>query len=572
MSQSAVLFVTSLFFVVGHSRRYTMADTNAHHLALLADDFLQHYFDFYPSHARLLGLHEYDGRMTDLSPQSVEHWVYTLHHYQEWLAKIDPTHLGRLEWFDYQLLRWQINAEWWQWTTLRDHERNPIFYVDETIDDYVKRDYAPLEERAQSLAAYLGHIPRHMDAARIHLSRGAVPRILIEESIPIYEGMITFLTTSLDEAFGKSSLPPAIIGKLWRARDAATTAIRDFLAFLQHDLLPNAQESFAIGTEHFLNMLRYNELINLSLDELLALGERDLANNQAAIARVAAQIDPSLSVQEHMKRLGSNHPPQELLLSSTRSLLNDLKDFVKSRDLVTMNGNVVCRVEETPPFARWAFAMMDTAGPFEQVATDSFYYVTLPDPNWSPEEVQGWLTKFDTATLTSVSVHEAFPGHFVHFNNTRNAPTHLAKVFRSYSHFESWAHYVEQMMLEEGYGRGDLRLQMAQLSEALVRNCRFVCGIKMHTQGMTLQEATRFFMENGYMDEVTARNEARRGTHDTGYINYTLGKILLLQLREEYKQAQGDNFSLKTFHDKYIGYGSPPIPLLREMLVPTRSC
>jgi uncharacterized protein (DUF885 family) len=182
--------------------------------------------------------------------------------------------------------------------------------------------------------------------------------------------------------------------------------------------------------------------------------------------------------------------------------------------------------------------------------------------------VEGWLTKFDYATLTDVSIHEAYPGHYVHFSNVRNAPTRLAKVSATYTHYESWAHYVEQMMLEQGYGNGDLRLRMAQLAEALVRNCRYVCAIKMHTQGMSVDEATRFFEEHAYMDPVTANKEARRGTHDPGYLNYTLGKLMLLKLLDDYKAAHGDAFVLKQFHDEYIGYGSPPIPILRTMLLP----
>jgi uncharacterized protein (DUF885 family) len=201
------------------------------------------------------------------------------------------------------------------------------------------------------------------------------------------------------------------------------------------------------------------------------------------------------------------------------------------------------------------------------VATEAFYYVTLPEPDWSPEKIEGWLTKFDYATMTGVSIHEAYPGHFVHFMQVPHAPTKLAKTFDTYSHYESWAHYCEEMMLEQGYGNGNLQLRLAQLGEALVRNCRYICAIKMHTQGMGVEEATRFFMDNAYMDEVTATKEARRGTHDPGYINYTLGKLLLRQLRDDYRAFHGANFSLKRFHDEYIGYGSPPIPILRKMML-----
>jgi uncharacterized protein (DUF885 family) len=249
-------------------------------------------------------------------------------------------------------------------------------------------------------------------------------------------------------------------------------------------------------------------------------------------------------------------------------MLENLRSFLIERDLVTIPNNVHCLVEETPPYERWAFAMMDTAGPFEQEATESFYYVTLPEPDWPPDEIEAWMTRFDYATMTGTSIHEAYPGHYVHYLRMHQAPTRLSRVFDTYSHSESWAHYAEQMMLEQGFGNGDLSLQMAQLGDALVRNCRYICAIKMHTQGMSIDEATTFFVQNACMDRLTASREAQRGTHEPGYINYTLGKLMLLKLLDDYKAAMGQQFSLKQFHDTYIGYGSPPIPLLRKMMLP----
>jgi uncharacterized protein (DUF885 family) len=545
-----------------------MTNNHVPQLALLVDDYLRDFFAFYPVSASMLGLHEYDGQITDMSKASLALRIEALHDYQKRLHNIERPSLDKLAGFDYDLLQWRIAAELWHWTERQDYTRNPMVYADDMmVDTYIKRNYAPLGVRAEALTRHLNQIPTAMDSARENLV-SPIPRLLIEESLPVFAGLVVFLQESLPVTFSEESLPTALYADLRAACEQAITAIEQFIHYVTYDLLPQAQDDFALGAEQFSAMLRYGELIDMPLDQLLAYGQADLERNKAAIIALAASIDPHKSVHEHMHMLGRDHPTTENLLDETRRLLDDLRQFLVERDLVTLPQTGTCLVAETPPFARWAFAMMDTAGPFEQVATESFYYVTLPEPDWSPEVVEGWLTKFDYATMTGVSIHEAYPGHYVHFMRVREAPTRLAKTVDTYTHYESWAHYVEQMMLDEGYGDGDVRLRLSQLAEALVRNCRYICAIKMHTQGMGVAEATRFFMYHAYMDEVTATKEARRGTHDPGYICYTLGKLLLLKLREDVQAAQGDAFSLKQFHDEYIGYGSPPIPILRSLLLP----
>jgi uncharacterized protein (DUF885 family) len=546
-----------------------MADDQTRQVQALAEAFLQDYCAFYPINASIQGLHEYDGRINDLRIETIHAWIDSLHSYRGRLNTIQPATLDRLAWFDYALLCWRVDAELWNWAEYREYERNPMLYTENaTVDYYVQRNYAPLEERAQALTRHLRQIPQAMEVARQNLGDRVAP-ILIEESVPVFEGLITFLNESLAETFQPDTLSPPTEAALWAARDEAAHAIDDLVIYLRDTLYPRVHNTFAIGAEQFSRMLAYNEQITIPLDQLLAAGEADLLRNKQALEEVAARIDASKTVREHMAALGRNHPPADRLLEEVRTMLEDLRTFVIERDLVTVPNEVHCLVEETPPFARWAFAMMDTTGPFEEVATESFYYITLPEPDWPPEKVEGWLTKFDYAKMTGVSIHEAYPGHYIHFMHVRHAPTRLARAFETYSHFESWAHYSEEMMLDQGYGNGDLRLRMAQLSEALVRNCRYLCAIKMHTQGMSIDEATRFFIDHAYMDEVPARKEARRGTHDPGYINYSLGKFLLRKLLNDYKEAYGESFSLKQFHDAYIGHGSPPIPMLRTLMLPS---
>lgn len=549
-------------------------------LERLVDDFLHAYFAFYPTNAASLGLHEYDGRLPDLRAEAISARIEALHTYRRRLAALDPAAFAgpqrRAQQLDYGLLHWRIEAELWSWLAEREHQRNPIFYAYHAIvDGYVKRNYAPPEARLAALTAHLHQLPEAMATARQNLDQH-LPRPLVEEALRIFQGLIAFFGIDLPLAIGVppaparhtgAPFPPSLVAQFWAARDKAIVALRAFHSYLHDDALPASHNSFALGAERFAGMLRYNELVTLPLDQLLSLGTADLARNQAALVALATRRAPHQSVAQQVRALGRQHPSVDRVLDETRLMLDDLRRFIRARDLVTLPTEERCAVQATPSFARWAFAMMDSAGPFETAAAESFYYLTLPDTSWPQEHIEGWLSKFDYATLLATSIHEAYPGHYVHFLHIRQAPSRLAKAFWSYAHVESWAHYAEQMMLDEGYGSDDPDLRMAQLLEALVRNCRFICAIRMHVYGMGIAEATRFFMQHAYLDEVMASEEARRGTHDPGYLNYTLGKLMLLKLREDYRAAH-PAFSLRRFHDAYIGHGAPPVPLLRALLLP----
>jgi len=228
-----------------------------------------------------------------------------------------------------------------------------------------------------------------------------------------------------------------------------------------------------------------------------------------------------------------------------------------------------CQVTETPAYMRYAFAAMDSAGALETQATESFYYVTPVEPSWTPVQKEEWLSNFNYDTLKIISIHEVYPGHFVHHLHNkygRNLPL-VNRVATSYAFTEGWAHYTEEMVLDTDYAKGQPKLQLTQLLEALVRNCRYLCSIRMHTQGMTVDQATRFFMENAFMGELPARREALRGTFDPGYLNYTLGKLMIKKLARDYRQEKAGAFSLKEFHDRLLSYGAPALPLVREVML-----
>jgi len=316
-------------------------------------------------------------------------------------------------------------------------------------------------------------------------------------------------------------------------------------------------------------MLATGEGVDLPLTDLVAIGQANLEDNLQELTAVASAIAPGREVREVVAQISSSHPTADNLIPETQDMLEGLRRVLIDLDLVSIPAEDRCQVMETPAYLRYAFAAMDSPGSLESKATEAFYYLTPVEPHWTPEQQEEWLANFNYDTLRMVSIHEVYPGHYVHFlHNRYGRPLNLVnRVATSYAFTEGWAHYAEEMMLETDYGRGQPALRLTQLLEALVRNCRYLCSLGMHTQGMSVDEATRFFMDHAYMGELPARREALRGTFDPGYLNYTLGKLMILKLRSDYRREQGAGYSLKGFHDRLLSYGAPPLPLVRQVML-----
>ncbi len=531
-------------------------------LAHLADEYLRALYETYPPHAASLGLHEYDGRVQDYSDAARADRVSALSSMAARLSAVDASGLDRDDSHDYTLLRLAVEEEVFDLTSLRETEFNPMAFSGSLdVSGYVKRSYAPLADRVARLNEHLRQFATVLTAARTQLRR-PVPAPILDASLETYDGLVQFHEQDLPAA--AQEVGP---GPLWtdfeRANDAALAALRAFVGYLRGDLRRHATEAFAIGEARFETMLRLGEMVDVPLDRLRDIGRADLERNRARLEAAAARLGPGTPVADVIRRLSRDHPAAPQLVPEAARVLEEIRTFVVTSGVVSIASDVRCRVEPTPPFARWAFAMMDTAGPFE-VAPESFYYVTPPDPAWTPEATEEWLSKFDYATLRDVGIHEAYPGHYVHFLAIRDVPRRLRQVLTSYSYVEGWAHYCEEMMLEAGYRDGDDRLRVAQLSEALLRNVRFDVAIGMHARGMTVAEATRRFVEDAFLEPLPAEKEAVRGTFDPGYLNYTLGKLMLLKLRDDLRAAQGPAFTLRGFHDGLLSLGAPPIPLARQ--------
>ena len=544
----------------------------------LAERLVKEHWDFYPTSGSRIGRHEYDGQLPDLSPHRITRRVEELRRglaQLSGLADGNGNGKGPEEWLTHRLLELFLRRELFNLEEMRPLENNPMRQVGYlNMGGYVMRDYAPLVDRLRSATQALEQAPDFLQVIDGAL-RAELSRPVLEMSIESYRGMARFYRVDLDQSgnnAGDEVGDTETLAKFDRARERAAQALDSFVARLEERLgrLPDGVEGdFAIGPQLYSDMLAYGEGVTAPLRDIIALGQANLERNLERLAEAAAAVGPGRSIGDIVGEIGRNHPAAEALIPETRAMLEDIRQSLLDFDIISLPSEDRCQVIETPTYMRYAFAAMDSPGSLETRATESFYYVTPVEETWTATQAEEWLTNFNYDTLRIVSIHEVYPGHFVHhLHNSYGRPLPLVnRVASSYAFTEGWAHYTEEMMLETDYARGQSALQVTQLLEALVRNCRYLCALGMHTQGMTLDEATRFFMDNAYMEELPARREALRGTFDPGYLNYTLGKLMILKLREDYRREKGSAYSLKGFHDKLLSYGAPPLPLLREVML-----
>lgn len=533
----------------------------------LSERLIGEHWDFYPTAGSRIGRHEYDGRLPDLSPAQLTHREREL---REGLAELQSLETGALtasERMSYRMMELFLKRELFTFKEMRPLENNPMRQSGFlNMSGYMLRDYAPLEDRLRSAATALRQVPDFLDTLDRALAESLSSHI-VDMSVESYAGMARFYRVDLAPA-AQSVTDPEIAREFNSALTAAAASLDGFVERLKARAR-QGEEGFAIGPQLFAGMLATGEGLETSLSEIAAVGEANLADNLTRIKEVAETISPGETVAAIVDDIGRNHPTAQSLIGDTRDLLEAIRQALIDFDVISVPSEDRCQVIETPTYMRYAFAAMDSAGALETKATESFYYVTPVEEDWSVTQREEWLSNFNYETLKVISVHEVYPGHFVHNLHNRygrNLPL-INRAATSYAFSEGWAHYTEQMMVETEYGAGQASLLLTQLLEALVRNCRYVCSIRMHTGGMTVDEATRFFMENAYMGELPARREALRGTFDPGYLNYTLGKLMILKLREDYRRKQGEGYSLREFHDRLLSFGGPPLPLVREAML-----
>jgi uncharacterized protein (DUF885 family) len=560
------------------------AETEDGEYEAVAEEYIKGYLGAHPLEGTALGLHEYDGKITDYSRLALDAEVSRLRRFDDRLSKFDRSKLSPRQYIDLRILQAAVKKDLFEMQEMSVFERNPIVYARAAdVNVYIKRNFAPLEDRVRSLVAIESQIPNILIAARTNLN-DVVPKPYVELAIQIAKGSVDFLKKDLVAAVGNLKDEQLRVA-FHEANRKAANALNDYAAWLEREKLPKASLDFALGEEKFRRFLAQTELVDLPTQKILEIGMAQLKAEQEAFAEAAKKIDPNKSPIEVFKQTQSEHPTPQNLIPDIAKDLDKIRKYVLTRRLVSIPSDVRAKVKETPQYLRaTSFASMDTPGPFEKRANEAYYYVTPTENDWPEKQKEEWLTAFNYYTSDVVSIHEAYPGHYVQFLCLNASPaSKVEKIFGSYAFVEGWAHYCEKMMLDEGYGSSTnstpseddvkraAKYRMAQADEALLRLCRLCVSIKMHTQKMSLDQATKFFQENCYYEEKPARQEAMRGTFDPGYLNYTLGKLQILKLRDDYKAQQGDDFSLQKFHNELLNHGMPPIRLLREIMLKDQS-
>jgi uncharacterized protein (DUF885 family) len=521
-----------------------------------------------PTWATYLGIHTYNDRIEDYSRRGVDDGIASQRRFRERAAAIDAASLSLERRLDRELMLRAIDSRLLTLDTVRPWAVDPDFYssgLTRTAYIMIKRSFAPPDERLRQLIAREKAMPAALAEARTNLQNP--PRVYTEIAIDQMDGNRGFFETAVASAF-PTVTDKALLAEFKHANDAVVTAMADYKKWLQDDLLPRSNGNFAIGEETFRRKLAADEMIDLPLDGLLQIAERDLRKNQAAFADAARRIDPKRAPADVLTSLEADHPPAEQLLATTQAELDALGRFMSGNRIVTIPKAAPARVEETPPFLRaTSTASMDIPGPFETVATEAYYNMTLPDPKATAAEKSEFMTQWYYPAITNVSVHEVWPGHYLQFLYARDYPSDLRKVLGAATNSEGWAHYCEQMVIDEGFHADDPRYRLAQVQDALLRDARFIVGIRLHTRGMTIAEAEAFFVTEGYQSRPAARAETRRGTSDPTYGYYTMGKLMILKLREDYRAKMGPRFSLQDFHDAFIRLGPLPLPLVRTAML-----
>jgi uncharacterized protein (DUF885 family) len=550
----------------------------------LADEYFDHvYFPYEPTNGTLAGFHQYDTQLEPYDRASIAKQTAALHAFERRVSDFSKDGLDEWTSGDRQLVLNNIHSMLLTLETIKPWEKNPDYYstgVTGSAFSLMERKFAPPEDRLRSLIAREHQMPAALSAARQNLRD--CPRIYTEIALEQLPGDIDFFRNDVPSAFSEVAASSDVKDqKLFAEFKSSNTAVIDALSsyesWIKSDLLPRSNGDFRIGKDTFALKLLYDEMVTTPLDQLLQIGYADLHKNRAAFNALAHEVDPSKTPQQVLLMLGEDHPASDQLLASFRDTFNGLIEFIRTKHIVTIPSDVRPTLEETPPFMRATTqASMDTPGPFETHSTTAYFNVTLPEKSWSAERTSNYMHAFNRGTIVSTSVHEAYPGHYVQFLVLPEVHSKVRKLLGASTDVEGWAHYCEQMMLDEGYGQPgagarDAReaklIRLGQLQDALLRDSRFIVGIQMHTGEMTPDQARQFFVNEGYQSREIADVETKRGTSDPTYLYYTLGKLEILRLRADIEKKEGKDFSLQKFHDEFLRQGFPPIAIIRRAML-----
>jgi uncharacterized protein (DUF885 family) len=532
------------------------------------DDYLAYLYEVLPSGASLDGVHLHDDLLEDLSRPAIDAHIRALSGFGRRLHQIDASQLPTVEQVEHQIVASDIEARMYELEAVRTWDRSPHFYADllgTSLAGQALFAYAPEAERARRVVSKLRQVPRLVQAARDNIKEP--PGIFVKVGLETWRGALTLIETDLPRAF--SSLDDLhILGDLADTSAEAAAAIGSYLQHLETEVAPRAKASFRLGRERFEQQLKLEEGITLSADRLLTIALREFNEAQEQFRALASRIDGADPV-EVWRRAKDAHPAAGTLVAVAEEHLRELEAFVQRQGLVTIPVAEPVVVASSPEFYRWASASMWTPGPFETKPSRAYYYVTDVERGWSPERQEEHMRDLALPVLWNLSIHEVFPGHFLQQQHLRQVESKVRKstLFAPMSFVEGWAHYCEQMMMEAGFRRSDPSVKLGQLAESLVRLARFVVAIRLHCEDLSVEQGMRFFRDEAFLEESTARREAERGTFDPSYLVCSAGKLMMLKLRRDTQEHLGSKYSLRQFHDAVLAQGNAPFRAHRRLLL-----
>lgn len=532
------------------------------------DDYLAYLYEVCPTQATLDGTHLHDDLLEDLSRPAIDAYVRTLSGFGRRLHQIDPGVLPVSEQIEHPIVAANIEARMFEHEEVRTWERSPQLYADligTSLAGQALFAYAPEAERARRVVSKLRQVPRLVQAARENIKEA--PGIFVKTGLESWRGILKFIDADLPRAFsGLDDLH--ILGDLADTSAEASAAVNGYVDYLENDLAPRAKASFRLGRDRFEKKLRLEEGITFSAERLLTIALRELHEVQEEFRAVATKLHGG-DVQAAWRAATEKHPKQGEVVKAAQEQVKELEQFLRKQAIVTVPDAEPIVVAPTPEFYRWTFASMWTPGPFETKPSRAYYYLTDADRAWPSERQEEHLRYFNFPILWHISIHEVYPGHFLHFQHLRQVDSKVRKsvFFAPASFVEGWAHYCEQMMIEAGFRRSEPEIKLGQLAEALVRLARFVVCIRLHCEDMSVEQGMRFFRDEAFLDEGNARREAERGTFDPTYLVYSVGKLMMLKLRHDYKEEQGGKYSLRSFHDAVLAQGCAPFSAMRRLLL-----
>jgi hypothetical protein len=538
----------------------------------LLSEFLRGWAAFYPDDAFKAGWREYAGQIPNSSVHRIKSQEYFLELMKKKISTISYDLLPEKDKLEFLLFDNKLDSELFDLQFLRSFETNPMSYIGPTfIFDYLLKKYAPLDQRIKELGIHLAQLPEYYNNAKENLLKDEIAPELAQMSITMLTGMVSFLS-GLDyelrtlESDEGTKITEETFDFTIEMCKFALTSIENFIKFLKEAQF-DFKGSFRLGKDKYLGMLQSNERVsNITIEKLLEVCENNLEQNVLEFEKAAKNVDSNKSSAEIIKEIKNHYPSTETLLKDTENTLLIAKEFC--RNIVSIPSEKMPHIIFTPkPYRAFAFAAMNSPGALEKSATDSYYYITPPESDWSEEQQKEWLQVFNYAGLLDITVHEAFPGHYLHQLHNQKSEFLMSKLFGAYHFWEGYALHVEEAMWQAGFQAGDYKYRMAQLLETLLRNVRMIVSIKLHTtEDFTVEDGVALFMKYAYLGRKPAEAEANRGTFDPGYLNYCLGKLMIEKLKKDYFK-ENNNVSDKQFYDKLLSYGAPPIPIIRKFML-----